>query len=89
MPICADCGESIPFNGPMYVTTGPAGIGKYHHSGCGDPFGTKAAIASAISAERERCAEMVEQFGIVGAKRRHPRTNAMFKRLAEAIRKGT
>ncbi len=86
MPICADCGEPIGFDAPMYLTVGPSG--GYHHSSCGDIFGAKAAVAGAVAAERERCAKIVEEFNIAKAKRRHPRTNEMFRRLAEAVRKG-
>jgi hypothetical protein len=44
--------------------------------------------AEAVAGERERCARLVEKFEIEKSKRRHPRTNAMFQRIADAIRKG-
>ena len=45
-------------------------------------------IDEAVAAERERCAKLVEGFEIAKAKRRHPRINDLFRRLAAAIRKG-
>lgn len=53
---CIDCGKPIT-DGYWYYRTGHDGRKEgYLHSGCGDPFGIKAAIA----AERERCAQIAE-----------------------------
>jgi hypothetical protein len=90
MPVCADCGKPIEPGAPMYLTTDPPSVAvKHFHSGCGDPWGVKGAVA----AERERCAKIVEDMDSYavsgrGVYKRHPRTRAMLKKIAEAIRKG-
>lgn len=54
---CADCGEPITMGqGSYYRPDANGGMGKSFHSECGDPLGTKAAVAS----ERERCAKIAE-----------------------------
>jgi hypothetical protein len=80
MPVCADCGKPIEPGAPMYLKTDPPSVAvKHYHSGCGDPWGVKGAVA----AERERCAKIAEDF-----ETHAPGTAWIMEAIAGAIRKG-
>ena len=86
METCAGCGQPIVgAESSFYVKGASEDIGRTYHARCGS--GGPSTVKAAVAAERERCAEIVEKFEASNPKRRHPRTNAMFQRLAEAIRK--
>jgi hypothetical protein len=97
METCAECGKPIQMNEPSYYKRDPAGgdFGKTYHSNCGDPFGHKAAVAKAVSDERERCAKIAEGWLATYGKHKPEYVSAQtwavdaVEDIAEEIRKGT